>query len=101
MWTLYQKGHPNTPGRLFKLYPWEYFIHISITTPVVSALKLKKLLLIYHISIKLSISRNSKGYFKPLLKPGGGFTSETETAARTEMARPLRNRFRIGTVTNL
>ena len=34
----------------------------------------------YNISTKLlyiELSRSSNGYFKPLLDPGGGFTSET------------------------
>jgi hypothetical protein len=30
----------------------------------------------------MKLSRSSSGYFKALLDPGGGFTSETETAAR-------------------
>jgi hypothetical protein len=41
-------------------------------------LRLKKLLY-------LELSRNSNGYFKPLLDPGGGFTSET--AARQSQKR--------------
>jgi hypothetical protein len=48
---------------------------ISIPTLVVSALKK----LLYR---ELSSSRNPSGHFKPLLDPGGGFNSETETAAR-------------------
>jgi hypothetical protein len=50
----------------FKLPPG-YFTHISITTPIASALK----------NYYIELSRNSSGYFKPLLDPGGGFTSET------------------------
>ena len=41
--------------------PLGYFIHVSITTPVVSG---------------LSISRSSNGYFKPPLNPDGGFRTE-------------------------
>jgi hypothetical protein len=45
-----------------------YFTHVSITTPIVSALK--KLLYI-------ELSWSSNGFFKQLLDPGDGVTSET------------------------
>ena len=44
---------------------------ISITTPVVSGLRLEKLLYI------IELSRSSSRYFKPLLDPGGGLRIET------------------------
>ena len=50
--------------------PPGYFTHVSITTPIVSALKIEKLLY-------LGPSRSSNGFFKPLLDPDDGFTSET------------------------
>jgi hypothetical protein len=50
--------------------PPGYFTHISITTPVVSALKN------YFTSRAPSGSPN--GFSQKLLDPGGGFTSETE-----------------------
>jgi hypothetical protein len=50
--------------------PPGYFIHISITTPIASALKNEKLLY-------LELSRSLNGYFKPLPDPGGGSASET------------------------
>jgi hypothetical protein len=40
----------------------------------------------------LELPRNSNGFFKPLLDPGGGLTTET-AARRSELKRPLRNRF--------
>jgi hypothetical protein len=46
--------------------PLGYFVNISITTPIVSALK-----------NYIEVSRNPNGYSKQLLDPGGGFTSET------------------------
>jgi hypothetical protein len=46
---------------------FRYLPHISITTPVASALK----------TIFLELSRSSNGYFKPLLDPSGRFASET------------------------
>jgi hypothetical protein len=52
------------------LGPPAIFIHISITTPIVSALRLE-------ILLYLEPSRSSNGFFKPLLDPDGGFTSET------------------------
>jgi hypothetical protein len=70
-----------------------YFIHVSITTPIASALKN------YYINIwSFLVSRSPNGHFKPLLDPGGGFTSETVSGVK----RPLRNRNCFGneTVTN-
>ena len=55
---------------LIQVRPPGYFTHVSITTPVVSALK--KLLY-------LGISRSPNGFFKPLLDPGDSFTSKTAT----------------------
>jgi hypothetical protein len=48
--------------------PGVLHIDVSVTTPVVFVLK--KLLY-------LELSRSPNGIFKPLLDPGGGFTSET------------------------
>jgi hypothetical protein len=45
-------------------------MHVSITTHHARRLHLEKLL---HVGL----SRSSNGHFKPLLDPGGGFTSET------------------------
>jgi hypothetical protein len=52
-------------------------------------LRLEKLLYI-------ELPRSSSGYFKPLLDPGGGFTT-----AVSELIRLLRNRVGRETVTNL
>jgi hypothetical protein len=59
-----------TSVTFIRVGPQGYFTHISITTPIVSALK--KLLY-------LELSRRPNGFFnfKVLLDPGGGFNSET------------------------
>ena len=49
----------------------------------------------------LELSRSSNGFLKPLLDPGGGFTSETAARRFSEVKRPLRNRFGSETATNL
>jgi hypothetical protein len=46
----------------------------------------------------LELSRSPSGFFLVLLDPGGGFASET--AARSEVKRPLRNRFGSEAITN-
>jgi hypothetical protein len=53
---------------LIQVDPPGYFVYISITMPIVSALK--KLLC-------LELSRSPNGFLKVLLGPGGGFKSET------------------------
>jgi hypothetical protein len=50
---------------LIQVTPLGYFTHISITTPIVSALK----------NYYIELSRSPNGFFKALLDPGGGFTS--------------------------
>jgi hypothetical protein len=51
--------------------PLRNFIHISIIYNHARRLCLEKLLYI-------ELSRSSNGYFKPLLDPGGGFTSASD-----------------------
>jgi hypothetical protein len=57
---------------LIRVGPPGHFIHVSLTTPIVSALKKQ---------LCLELSRSPNGFFKALLDPGGGFTSDT-TARR-------------------
>jgi hypothetical protein len=60
----------QTPATPIQGGPPGYFIHFSITTPVVSTLNN------YYLLCR-EASRSSKGYFKPLLGPGDGFRSKT------------------------
>jgi hypothetical protein len=65
--------------------PLGYFVNISITTPIASALKN------YY---KIDISRSSNGYFKPLLDPGGGFIPRQPHGgfrSETAVTKPFRN----------
>jgi hypothetical protein len=72
----------NTPALVIRVQPPGYFIqHISTTTPVVSApgnyILLYRINIILYTAPTIGFSRISSGYSKPLLGPGGGFTSET------------------------
>jgi hypothetical protein len=54
--------------------PSGHFTHVSITTPVVFALKN------YYAYSTLELPRSFNGHFKPLSDQGGGFRSETAVA---------------------
>ena len=56
--------------------PPSCFAHISITTPIASALKN------YYYTPRALFSRTPNGFFKPLLDPGDRFTSETVSEAK-------------------
>jgi hypothetical protein len=58
----------GTSVTLIHFRPPSYFTHVSITTPIVSALKN------YY---RWSFLEVQTDFFKVLLDPGGGFTSET------------------------
>ena len=53
---------------LIRVGPPGYFTHISITTPIVPALK-------NDYTRYLELSRSPNGFFKVLLDPGGGFVT--------------------------
>jgi hypothetical protein len=84
--TIIQYRYYTHQPPLIRVRPPGYFTHISITTPIVPALKN------YYTQGFLEFSAFG-GYFKPLLVPGGGF--------RSEAAVTYSNCFGSKTITNL
>jgi hypothetical protein len=56
--------------------PLGYFVNVSITTPIVTALRNYSITTPI-VTTPIVTALSSSRFFKPLLDPGGGFTSKT------------------------